>query len=139
MIEQAAIELLQVEYNYTPLMCYTEKPEILPDGTDRADKKQTVLPQVLLERLCAINPDIPQEIVKLKADELCRIHIGEPLLANYENYRMVRNGVTVEYKKDGRVTHGRLRLVDFDIPENNSYIAASQMWIRGEVHCADPT
>jgi type I restriction enzyme R subunit len=138
MIEQAAIDLLQAEYDYTPLRCYTEKPETLPDSTGRTDKKQTVLPKVLFERLCAINPDIPQETVKLIADELCRLHIGEPLLTNYENYRMIRNGVTVEYKKDGRVTHGRLHLVDFDKAENNSFIVASQMWIRGEVHWRRP-
>ena len=46
MIEKAAIELLISEYApyYTRLDCYTEKPETLPDGTGRSDKKQVVLP-----------------------------------------------------------------------------------------------
>ena len=63
MIEQAAIAALQKQHSYTVLRCYTETPEALPDETGRTDKRQVVLPQVLLDSLCRINPDIPTDTV----------------------------------------------------------------------------
>ena len=73
MIEQAAIELLVSEYAplHTHINCQTDKPETLPDGTGRSDKKQVVLPEILFAKLCNLNPDIPEETVKRTTDELC--------------------------------------------------------------------
>ena len=50
MIEQAAMKALQGRHDYTVLNCMTEDPDTLPDGTGRTDKKQVVLPNVMLER-----------------------------------------------------------------------------------------
>jgi type I restriction enzyme R subunit len=139
-IEQAAIGLLVSEYAplYSHINCHTEKPEALPDGTGRSDKKQVVLPEVLFGKLCDLNPDIPEETVRQTAEELCRNAHGEPLEDNYHRYQKIRNGIQVNFKKDGRETRGLLRLIDFGTPENNSFIVASQMWIRGEVHWRRP-
>jgi len=140
MIEKAAIKLLVSEYAllYTHLDCYTEKPETLPDGTGRSDKKQVVLPEILFEKLCALNPDIPEETVKSAAEELCRNDYGDPLEDNYRRYQKIRNGVPVKFKKNGRETKGLLRLIDFNRPESNSFIVASQMWVRGSVYWRRP-
>ena len=57
MIEQAAIKALHERHNYTVLNCMTEEPDTLPDGTGRKDKKQVVLPDVMLESLsCHVLP-----------------------------------------------------------------------------------
>ena len=134
MIEKATINLLLELYpsHYKHLDCYTEKPENLNDKTNRTDKKQTVLPNVLLEKLIAINPNIPEETVKRISEELCRNTHGDLLGDNYNNYQKIRSGMTVTFKKDGRETYGQLKLIDFESPANNSFIIASQMWIRGE-------
>jgi type I restriction enzyme R subunit len=140
MLEQATIELLVDEYKgaYSFLRCYTEQPETLPDNTGRNDKRQVVLPEVVRESLCAINPEIPVDIVQKTADALCKNTLSEPLKINYENYQKIRNGIKVEYKQDGRQTPKLLRLIDFAHPENNSCIVASQMWIKGELHWRRP-
>lgn len=138
MIEQAAIELLVSEYHYKRFDCYTENPDQLPDNTGRSDKRQVVLPQILRETLCAINPEIPADVVIRTADELCRNTLGDLMTTNYENYQKFRNGITVTYKKDGRETHDILNIVDFTHPEYNSFIVASQMWIKGEIHWRRP-
>ena len=87
MIEQAAIKALQERHGYTVLNCMTENPDTLLDGTGRTDKKQVVLPDVMFESLCRINPDIPIEIVRIVTDELCRTPVsGDLMLTNYQNY-----------------------------------------------------
>lgn len=139
MIEQAAIAALQKQHSYTVLRCYTETPEALPDETGRTDKRQVVLPQVLLDSLCRINPDIPTDTVHAIAEELCHTPVsGDLMLTNFGNYQKIRNGIAVEYTKNGHKTSDILRLIDFSKPENNSFIVASQMWIKGEIHWRRP-
>ena len=134
MIEKAAIDLLISEYAplYARLDCYTENSETLPDGTGRGDKKQVVLRDILLRKLLELNPEIPKEVVGHTADELCHNARGDLLDENYHCYQKILHGINVSYKKDGREAHGLIRLIDFENPQNNDFIVASQMWIRGQ-------
>ena len=139
MIEQAAIKALHERHNYTVLNCMTEEPDTLPDGTGRKDKKQVVLPDVMLESLCQINPDIPEQTVRTVVDELCHTPVsGDLMLTNYQNYQKIRNGITVEYNKDGKKTSNILRLLSYNDALSNTFTVASQMWISGETHWRRP-
>lgn len=139
MIEQAAIKALEESQGYGVLRCYTEDPETLPDNTGRANKKQVVLPAILFESLCNINPDIPQETIRAECEKLCHTPVsGDLMLTNYYNYQKIRNGITVEYQQDERKTSNILKLINFDEPKKNSFHVASQMWIKGETHWRRP-
>ena len=114
MIEQAAIKALHERHKYTVLNCMTEKPDTLSDGTGRRDKRQVVLPNVMFESLCRINPDIPTETVHTVADELCRTPVsGDLMQTNYQNYQKFRNGITVEYSQNGKKTSNILHLLAY--------------------------
>lgn len=135
MIEQAAIKALQGRHNYTVLNYMTEEPDTLPDGTGRKDKKQVVLADVMLESLCRINPDIPEQAVRTVVDELCHTPVSENLmLTNYQNYQKIRNGIIVEYNKNGKKTSNILHLLPYNDVLSNTFTVASQMWIKGETH-----
>ena len=139
MIEQAAIKAFEKHEEYTSINCMTEDAEDLNDNTGRTDKRQVVLPTVVFESLCKINPDIPESTVRIIADELCRTpKSGDLMLTNFNNYQKIRNGITVEYEENGRKTSNKLKVVDFTTPENNSFIVASQMWIKGESYFRRP-
>ena len=139
MIEQAAIKALHERHDYIVLNCMTEEPDTLPDGTGRKDKKQVVLPDVMFESLRRINPDIPEQTIRNVVDELCRTPVsGDLMLTNYQNYQKVRNGITVEYNKNGKKTSNILRLLSYNDALNNTFTVASQMWIKGETHWRRP-
>ncbi len=139
MIEQAAIKALHERHKYTVLNCMTEKPDTLSDGTGRRDKRQVVLPNVMFESLCRINPDIPTETVHTVADELCRTPVsGDLMQTNYQNYQKFRNGITVEYSQNGKKTSNILHLLAYQNALNNTFTVASQMWIKGETHWRRP-
>ena len=115
MIEQAAIKALQEQHNYTVLNCMTEELNTLLDGTGRKDKKQVVLPDVMFEGLCRINLDIPEQTVRTVVDELCHTPVsGDLMLTNYQNYHKIRNGITVEYNKNGKKTSNILHLLPYN-------------------------
>ena len=139
MIEQAAIKALHERHDYIVLNCMTEEPDTLPDGTGRKDKKQVVLPDVMFESLCRINPDIPEQTVRTVVDELCRTPVsGDLMLTNYHNYQKIRNGITVEYNMNGKKTSNILRLLSYNDALSNTFTVASQMWIKGETHWRRP-
>ena len=141
-IEQALLQKLAGEpFQYTVLRCDAspDKREALPDGTGRSDKKECVLPLVLREALARLNPDIPSEKMDEIAKELRRDHTGTDLVAaNYQNYGKIRNGIKISLRKNKKDDFAFVRLVDFDHPENNTFTAVSQMWIRGRVYWRRP-
>ena len=139
MIEQAAIKALHERHDYTVLNCMTEEPGTLPDGTGRKDKKQVVLPDVMFESLCRINPDIPEQTVRMVVDELCHTSVsGDLMLTNYWSYQKIRNGITVEYNENGKKTSNILRLLSYNNALSNTFTVASQMWIQGVIHWRRP-
>ncbi|AWK51619.1 deoxyribonuclease [Clostridium beijerinckii] len=139
MIEQSAIKMLVDVNKYESINCYTIDKETLPDNTDREDKKQVVLPNILFIKLCEINPKIPVDAIKKEVEKLSRTSkTGDLMLTNYSNYQMLRNGINVEYEIDGKKTKDRLNIINYNEPLKNSFIVASQMWIKGEVHWRRP-
>jgi type I restriction enzyme R subunit len=76
MIEKAAVELLILEHKYKYLNCYTKNQDDLSDGTGRIDKKQVILPQILLNKLYDLNliPNIPQEVIEKTAENYAVIY-----------------------------------------------------------------
>lgn len=138
-IEQAAIKLLVDNYKYEAVNCYTQNTDTLPDNSGRENKKQVVLPQVLFNQLVKLNPDIPEETLKTEWNKLCYTPaIYDVIQVNYENYLKIKNGIDVTYQKNGKKESNKLKIIDFDTPENNTFHVVSQMWIKGETYYRRP-
>ena len=141
-IEQAILQKLATEpFGYDILRCDAspDKREALPDGTGRDNKKQCVLPQVLREALARLNPGIPDEKLEEVARELCRDFSASDMTAvNYRYYNLIRNGIQIKLRRNGKEDFDFVKLVDFDHPENNTFTAVSQMWIQGRVYWRRP-
>lgn len=138
-IEQAVIKKLLECNEYNAINCMTEKPDTLPDGSGRENKKQVVLPDILLKSLLRINPHLPAECVKQVSEQLVSTPYGTELMQmNYNNYQKIRNGILVEYEQNGKKKIERLKIIDFENPNENDFTVVSQLWIRGEVHWRRP-
>lgn len=140
MIEKAMIETLtSSELGYLHINCYTKDPEDLNDGTNRSNKKQVVLLDILLKQLQIINPKIPFEILESVAKSLVPSRaIAELMAVNYENYNKIRNKIEVEYQKNGKKETDYVKLIDFNTITNNDFTVCSQMWIKGETYYRRP-
>lgn len=141
-IEKAIIDKLKDNpFNYDIILCdpSPEKRDDLNDGTFRDDKKQCVLPQVLLASLKRLNPTIQSDIIEKIYSKLTKIYTKSQLLSkNYEFYNQIRNYIKVKVKKNGKEEDEYVKLIDFDNPENNTFTAVSQMWIRGQYYYRRP-
>ena len=106
--------------------------EIAPGepGAERSDYAQVLLDGRLRNALAALNPDVPAAAL----DEALRI-VTQPqhpsLIANNRAFhRMLVDGVEVEcLRPDGSLAGDRVRLVDFEHPEANDWLAVSQFTV----------
>lgn len=142
MIEQAILNKLRQEnFGYDIIVCDTDPShrEDLNDGTGRANKKACVLPRVIAESLRRINSHVPQDKLDAVIQDITTDFSDSDLVAkNYELYNKLRNYIQIATRRDGKGDFELVRLIDFDRPENNTFTAVSQMWMRGRYYWRRP-
>ena len=107
-------------------------PDIAPDalGAEREDYGKVVLEQRLRNTLARLNPDLPTVALEDVFHKLIRPQGSTLEARNRAFHRMVVDGVTVEYHTDnGTVRGAQARVIDFDDPVNNDWLAVNQFTV----------
>lgn len=131
-IEQAMVQRLQHLYGYDVLDCYTADAADLNDGSGRADKREVIFRDRLKTVAVRLNPEIPEAAIDDAVEQVCdQRQAMATIVANRELDSLIRDGVRVEFKdSDGRNRKERVKLIDFEAPENNHFLAVTQLWIQ---------
>ncbi len=130
-VEQAALEWLASLGWQT-----AHGSEIAPDtpGAERADYGQVVLERRLRDALARLNPKLPAAALEDALRRLTRSEGGTLEVRNRAFHRMLVNGVTVEYRTgDGSTRGGQVRVVDYDRPDKNDWMAVNQFTVTETV------
>jgi type I restriction enzyme R subunit len=130
-IEKALLKKLQ---GYDLLDCYTEDAADLNDGSGRASKREVIFAERVRSAAVRLNPDIPSSTIDEALEKLLdRRRAVSLVAANREVYGLLRDGIPVEYDDaKGQKQHDRARLIDFNQPEHNQFLAVTQLWVQGE-------
>ena len=116
-------------------------PEIAPDtsGAERTDYGQVILDDRLRAALVRLNPTLPAEAIDDAFRKVTR-HEGPALEArNRTLHHLITDGVTVEYRHpDGRIAGAQVRVIDFDDPDNNDWLAVNQFTVSEHKHTRRP-
>ena len=133
-IEQALLQKLQHVHGFDVLNCYTEDPEDLNDKSGRVNKRDVFLADRVKEAAIRLNSDIPVKVVEEALEKLFDRRQAMTLIAgNREVYNLLRDGIPVEFDNArGKKQQGRVYLIKFDDPDQNRYLAVSQLWVKGE-------
>ena len=142
-IEKSILDKIENEnlgYTILKLDPSLEKKEDLKDGTNRTNKSQCVLPNVLLNSLRKLNPDVDDKYIKETYDELIKDYTDTDIVqTNYNLYKIIREGKKITFTNSRGVEDFLfVRLIDFDNPNNNDFTAVSQMWIKGRYNYRRP-
>jgi len=134
-IEQAMVQRLQHLYGYDSLNCYTSDPADLEDGSGRSDKREVIFRDRLKVAAVTLNPEIPESAIDVAIDQICdRRQAMATIAANRELDGLIRDGVRIEFKggddENGRIRKERVKLIDFDQPDNNHFLVVTQLWIQ---------
>jgi type I restriction enzyme R subunit len=121
---------------------YTVKhgPEIGPGElfAERGDYGQVVLADRLRQALPRINLALPAEAVDDAFRKITRLEGATLDGRNRAFHRLLVDGVTVEYRTDGAIRGAQARLLDFDNPDNNEWLAVNQFTVVENKHHRRP-
>ena len=129
-IEEASLGWL-AELGYAVL----HGPDIAPDTPDaeRSTYKEVILTRHLRDAVAHLNPEIPTDAQEEAIRKV--LHPDSPALVqnNRTFHQILVDGIEVEYHQpDGTIRGERVRLIDFDTPENNDWLAVNQFTVIGK-------
>ena len=134
LVEQPAMELLQ-SIGWETKNCYEEV--FGKEGTlGRETTSEVVLTRYLYDAIKRINPDANIDAVELAIDEITKDRSSlSAVSANQEIYKLLKDGVPVTYRDDfDEEVDGRVYVIDWKKPKNNTYIMVNQLWVTGQVY-----
>ena len=105
---------------------------IAPDtaNAERNDYGEVVLEQRLRDALALLNPGLPDTSLDDAFRKLTRPEGSTLEARNRAFHRMLVDGVTVEYRADnGAVRGAQARVIDFDDPAGNDWLAVNQFTV----------
>jgi type I restriction enzyme R subunit len=110
-------------------------------GGERSDPnyRDVVLEGRLRAALVRLNPGLPPEAIEDAWRKLTRVAAPSLVERNRAVHRMLIDGVTVEYRReDGSIAGAQASVIDFDVPENNDWLAVNQFTVSEGQHNRRP-
>ena len=110
-------------------------------AAERSDPtyRDVVLEGRLRQALVRLNPDLPHEALDDAYRKLLRAEAPSLLERNRVLHRMLVEGVTVEYRRiDGSIAGAQARVLDFEAPDNNDWLAVNQFTVAEGQHTRRP-
>lgn len=126
-IEKSAIMLLTEKLRYRHSNCKEQ------DGTGRVSEEEVVIRSVLEQKVRELNPGLPEKVLKEAVKAVTKIDRYSALAdANREMLNLLRQGVLVKFAQpDGKSRQEFVKVIDWENPQKNDFLVASQLWIRG--------
>ena len=131
-VEQAALEWLE-----SLGWSIAHGPDIAPGvpGAERTDYGEVVLTRRLRDALARLNLDLPAAALEDAFRKLTRPEGSTLEARNRAFHRMAVDGVTVEHRTDnGAIRGAQARVIDFDDPANNDWLAVNQFTVVENKH-----
>lgn len=116
-------------------------PDIAPGelAAERTDFAQVILTQRLRDALARLNPQLPSEALNDAFRKLTRPEGPSLEARNRAVHRLLVDGVTVEYRTaDGSIRGAQARVLDFDVADNNDWLAVNQFTVSEHKHTRRP-
>ena len=113
----------------------------MPPGPQslRKTHEDVTLPSVVRGAFARINPGLPEEALADAFRKLTRLEGATLEARNRAFHRMIVDGVTVEYRNDqGKIRGAQIRVIDFDAPANNDWLAVNQFTVVENRHTRRP-
>ena len=115
--------------------------EIAPGemAAERDDYGQAILSQRMRVALMQLNPSLPAEALEDAFRKLTRPDGADLIVRNRALHRLLVDGVTVEYRDaDGSIRGAQARVINFDDPAGNDWLAVNQFAVIENKHSRRP-
>jgi type I restriction enzyme R subunit len=131
-LSEAQLETALLEQMVTLGYACASDEFIGPDGKhpEREAYDEVVLKARLAAAVARLNPALPPDAQADAIRRLTQSELPNLLEENRRIHRVLTEGADVEfYGDDGTLTAGKVRLIDFDSPANNDWLAVQQFTV----------
>lgn len=106
----------------------------------REDKSEVILKRYLLKALKILNPNLPAVAYQHAIDIISEKMADRTLVQiNKEKYKLLTKGVDVSFTNaNGKLERKKLKVFNFDKPEENHFLAVRQLEVVGELYNRRP-
>lgn len=136
LVQNSAGDLLRDVLGWDVVFAYNK--EVLGEnGTlGRKSYKEIVLTRYLRKALFELNDWLTDELCNTAIKTLLAFTASDTLMQiNQKGYEMLRDGISVTYKKpNGETENRKVCVFNFDQPEKNHFLAVKEMKIHGDLH-----
>lgn len=140
LVQKTTADYLESELGWESIYAF-DTETFGPDSLlGRQDETETVLTRYLLAAIKRLNPGRPEEAYRQACTTLTEYDAARTTLQiNADKYALHREGVQVTYRTpNGKERTERLKVFDFDRPENNHFLAVRELWVRGPIYRRRP-
>jgi len=128
--EMNEIELVEIPAHQT----FKELGYETLEGTDLNEERQNYNDVLLLDRLGTkirqLNPDLPEIVYTTALNQIKSLTNPTTIENNREFHQMLLAGVKVPFQSEGQTKYYPIKLVDFENPDNNDFLAVRQLIIE---------
>ena len=97
--------------------------------------KDSLLRFRFINAIKKLNPNLPRQAYELAYEEINSNDSTNKLIdINYNKYQILKDGIPITFKneKGEIIKNKKIKVFDFNNPENNNFIAVQQFWIEGK-------
>ncbi len=136
LVQRTTAEYLERELGWESLYAYNNE-DFGPDSLlGRKSDREVVLTRILRAKLEELNPGLPDMAYEDALRQIVTVSASQSMAAtNHEKYDLIKEGVLVPFRDSrGERVRRRLRILDFDVPENNHFLCVRELWVRGDLY-----
>ena len=134
LVQQTTAEYLERQLGWQSVYAYNNEDFGPGSLLGRTSDREVVLTRPLREKLVSLNPGLPDAAYDDAVRQITVTVASQTLVAtNREKYAQLRDGVQVTFRNErGERVRQRLRVLDFETPENNDFLCVRELWVKGE-------
>jgi type I restriction enzyme R subunit len=136
LVQQTTAEYLEQELGWESVYAYNNE-DFGPDSLlGRESDREVVLTRTLRAMIEGLNPGLPATAYDDAVRQIVTVSASQTMAANNrEKYELIKDGVQVTFRNvKGERMRQRLRVFDFDVPENNHFLCVRELWVRGDLY-----
>lgn len=99
-----------------------------------ANCRQIILKPNLENAVQRLNPHIPKDATHQALNRILNLPGDDLINANEHFHKMLVHGVAVEYREQNEIKREHLRLMDYENPQDNQYLAAPRFTVEQNQH-----
>ena len=136
LVQQTTVEYLERQLGWESVYAYNNEGFGPTSLLGRTSEREVVLTRALRGKLAELNPGLPDDAYDDAVRQITATVASQTIVtANREKYDLVRDGVQVTFHNDkGEPVRERLRVFDFETPENNHFLCVRELWIKGDLY-----